>query len=95
MDVQKYGRTTGFTQGEVYLIDATVIVRYDSGFARFVDQIIITPGNFSSGGDSGSLIVDLNNRPVGLLFAGSSSYTIANHIDNVLSSFNVAIDGSP
>jgi len=93
--VKKQGRTTGLTHGFVYAVNATVNVGYDSGTARFINQIVITPGTFSAGGDSGSLIVtdDENNYPVGLLFAGSSSYTIANPIGLVLSRFGVAIDG--
>lgn len=92
--VKKYGRTTKLTAGQVYAINATVNVTYDSGVARFVNQIVITPGTFSAGGDSGSLVVtEDGNHPVGLLFAGSSSYTIANPIDPVLSRFGVTIDG--
>ena len=99
MKVKKYGRTTGETKGRVYAINATIDVHYDSGVARFVNQIVITPGAFSAGGDSGSLIVVNNKRssdhlkPVGLLFAGSSLYTIANPIGTVLESFGVTIDG--
>lgn len=97
LPVMKYGRTTGLTHGIVYAIDATINVGYDSGVARFVHQIIITPGTFSAGGDSGSLIVVDDgtdaNTPVGLLFAGSSSYTIANPIDDVLTYFTITIDG--
>lgn len=97
MDVQKYGRTTGQTDGRVDSINATVNVGYDSGTARFIGQIVIRPGNFSAGGDSGSCIVvdggADDRRPVGLLFAGSNSVTIANPIDEVLSAFGVSIDG--
>ncbi len=97
--VQKYGRTTGWTQGEVAELNVTVTVCYE-GFifctssATFVDQIGITPGAFSDGGDSGSLIVtdDNNKNPVGLLFAGSSDRTLANPIGYVLNRFNVTID---
>lgn len=94
--VQKYGRTTGLSHGEVYAINSTVRVGYDSGTARFVEQILIIPGTFSAGGDSGSLIVtdDENCNPVGLLFAGSTSVTVANPIGAVLSRFGVTIDGS-
>jgi hypothetical protein len=95
--VQKYGRTTSLTKGRVYAINATVNVGYDTGVARFVGQLVITPGNFSAGGDSGSLIVvqggGNDRRPVGLLFAGSPSVTIANPIGPVLSRFGVTIDG--
>jgi len=99
MRVKKYGRTTGQTKGRIYAINATVDVGYESGVARFENQIVITPGAFSAGGDSGSLIVvdakrsSDHHKPVGLLFAGSSLYTIANPIGPVLEAFRVTIDG--
>ena len=95
--VKKYGRTTGLTRGRVYAINATVNVGYDTGMARFVGQIVITRGSFSAPGDSGSLVVvngGANNRKaVGLLFASSSSVTIANPIGAVLGAFGVSVDG--
>ncbi|MBN2271395.1 MAG: Ig-like domain-containing protein [Sedimentisphaerales bacterium] len=94
-NVQKFGRTTGLTKGAVTAVNATVTVGYGPGkTARFVKQIIIEPGSFSGGGDSGSLIVtdDDNLNPIGLLFAGSSTHTIANPIDLVLSRFGVTVD---
>jgi hypothetical protein len=99
MRVMKYGRTTQQTKGRVTAINATVNVNYGSpGVARFVNQIVIGGGGFSSGGDSGSLIVVEKGgdklKPVGLLYAGSSSATIANPIGPVLSAFGVTIDGS-
>ncbi len=98
MNVQKYGRTTQHTNGKVQGINATVNVNYgaESGVARFVNQIVIG-GGFSSGGDSGSLIVARggsdDRKPVGLLFAGGGS-TIANPIGAVLSAFNVTVVGN-
>lgn len=96
MRVQKYGRTTGQTKGRIEAINATVNVGYDSGVARFVDQIVIRGGGFSAGGDSGSLVVVQNGSnarsPVGLLFAGGAGVTIANPIDDVLGAFGVVID---
>ncbi len=93
--VQKYGRTTSLTKGTITGVNATVRVGYSSGTAKFVNQIIIEDGSFSDGGDSGSLVVtdDDYRNPVGLLFAGSASVTIANRIDPVLDRFNVSIDG--
>lgn len=94
--VKKYGRTTELTYGNVDAVNVTVDVCYDdtcSEIARFTDQISITPGTFSGGGDSGSLIVTQNgNHPVGLLFAGSNTITLANRISSVLSTFEVTID---
>jgi hypothetical protein len=84
------------TLGAVDAINATVNVCYDDfcdNVAQFTDQIIITPGSFSGGGDSGSLIVTQEgNHPVGLLFAGSDTDTIANRIDLVLDRFDVTVD---
>lgn len=103
MAVQKYGRTTGRTFGTVDGINATVNVCYELRgpvrcvkLATFVGQIIITPGAFSAGGDSGSLIVtqDESRSPVGLLFAGSSVSTIANPIGPVLARFGVTVDNT-
>ncbi len=69
--VMKYGRTTRKTKGTVTAINATVDVGYSTGVARFINQIIITPGSFSAGGDSGSLIVAAKEKhrrkAVGLL----------------------------
>ncbi len=100
LNVQKYGRTTKLTHGQITGINATVTVCYEVFFgfcikaARFVDQLVIEPGTFSGGGDSGSLIVtdDGNKNPVALLFAGSSTQTIANRIDLVLNQFGVTVD---
>lgn len=84
--VQKSGRTTEHTvNGEVTAIDATINVNYGGiRMATFTDQIIISKPGFSAGGDSGSLVLDMNNCAVGKLFAGSEEITIANHIGNYL-----------
>ncbi len=79
MLVKKTGRTTDFTTGRVQTINTTVNVNYGQGrIARFCRQIITT--DMSAGGDSGSLVLDFENNPVGLLFAGSSTVTILNPI---------------
>jgi hypothetical protein len=99
MSVQKYGRTTGYTVGEVTGLNATIDVGYSGGTARFKDQIVITGNGFSAGGDSGSLIVSKgvlmgDRRPVGLLFAGTATTTLANPIDVVLDRFGVHVDSN-
>lgn len=96
--VKKYGRTTGQTNGRVDAVNATVNIGYDQGTARFVGQIIIKPGSFGAGGDSGSLVVVQKggdaNKPVGLYYAGSSLIGIANPINDVLNAFSVTVDGN-
>lgn len=102
LKVKKYGRTTGQTSGRVEALNATVEVNYGAaGTALFVNQIIVSPGDFSAGGDSGALVVADgkgrnkagDRKPVGLLFAGSFFYTICNPIDAVLVRFDVTVDG--
>ena len=105
--VTKCGRTTGCTTGTVAEINVILDVCYkprglffcaSDGVARFVNQIGVSDGTFSAGGDSGSLIVTTSGtNPVGLLFAGGSSRTYANEIGRVLGNFSVTIDtgGTP
>ena len=82
--------------GSIDAINASVDVQYSGGeIAHFEGQIIITPGNFSAGGDSGSLVVAAERpnarRPVGLVFAGSDTISVANPIDAALDYFGVRI----
>lgn len=77
--VEKTGRTTNFSTGKILSTNAFVNVHYSGGrIARFARQIVTT--DMSAGGDSGSLVCDTKEGAVGLLFAGSSTVTIANNI---------------
>lgn len=89
MAVRKSGRTTGFTVGEITVLDATVTVNYGADRnARFEGQIVTGP--MSKGGDSGSLLVAGDTLlAVGLLFAGSEQATIYNPIQAVLDRLEV------
>jgi hypothetical protein len=88
--VMKTGRTTNFTTGRVQNINATVNVNFGGGrVARFCRQILTD--NMSAGGDSGSIVVDLDRRGVGLLFAGSSEVTIVNHLNWVQALLRVRV----
>lgn len=98
MTVTKTGRTTNTTVGTIQSVNTTVLVNYGAtcGIARFVSQIIITsPGGFSAGGDSGAAILQQSTKvPVGLLFGGSATQTIANDIRIVYFLFRVLPDGA-
>lgn len=96
MLVGKSGRTTQLRQGRVTAINVTVNVNYGSaGVAQFRDQIAIRglSGDFSAGGDSGSLIWQWTTgvRPVGLLFAGGGGTTFGNRITRVLSALDIRL----
>lgn len=90
--VEKLGRTTGRTRGQVTAIEVdNVVVGYEGGNVRFDGQVEIhgvQHRHFSRAGDSGSLIVTSGDLlAYGLLFAGSDAadVTYANPIGTVLS----------
>ncbi len=90
LSVRKSGRTTRYTEGTVTATDVTLRVGYSEGALVFTDQFLVgARGGFSGPGDSGSLIVDAENRAVGLLFAGSPFTTVANRWSHVAKALKV------
>jgi hypothetical protein len=87
--VQKSGRTTGHTNDQITQIDVTVSVDYGGPIAIYKNQLMA--GAMSQGGDSGSAVLDMNRRVVGLLFAGSNTTTIMNPIQLVLDALQVQL----
>ena len=88
--VQKSGRTTGYTQDQISQIDVTVSVSYGgTNIAVFKNQLMA--GAMSQGGDSGSAVLDMDKKVVGLLFAGSDTTTIMNPIQFVLDALQVQL----
>lgn len=83
LKIQKSGRTTEHTTGEITQTEVSVQVSYGDGkMAMFEDQLMA--GKMCAGGDSGSAILDMQNRICGLLFAGSDTSTVINRIQNVV-----------
>ena len=89
MQVQKSGRTTGRTLGQIRQVEVTVQVGYRGRDVTFVSQFMAT--GMSAGGDSGAAVLDMERYVVGLLFAGSDGATLINPIRAVLSALNVQI----
>lgn len=94
MLVGKSGRTTQLTAGRITDCNASIRVDFRNGrLGNFRDQIAIRGlrGNFSAGGDSGSMIWtwDGQRSPVGLLFAGGGGVTFANKIHRVLAALDI------
>jgi len=97
-EVVKFGRSTKLTRGRITAfglrnldVDYPVIKR-----VFFDRQIEITPEDpnqrFSEHGDSGSLVVNPDGHPIGLLFAGSTrGLSYANPIEDVLSELRVTL----
>src|SRR5215831_19309673 len=101
MGVAKSGRTTGLSCATIGSISTNVLVVYrrHCGLGKklriiYLNQVVVNGSTFSAAGDSGSLIVtQAEARPVGLLFAGSSTTTIANPISDVTKAFGVSVVG--
>jgi hypothetical protein len=93
--VAKSGRSTGLTCSTLESVSTSVSVQYDSTCggataftSTFSNQVIVNGTDFSASGDSGSLIVTSDTaRPVGLLYAGNSTSTTANPIQDVFTAF--------
>lgn len=94
--VGKTGRTTQLTRGRVVDCSWSGWVNYGTaGRAFYRDQLVVRGlgGNFSAGGDSGSVIWtwDRRRNPVGLLFAGGGGLTIANKMPRVLRALDIRL----
>jgi hypothetical protein len=101
--VGKSGRTSGLTCSTVQSLNDTILINYEgkcgdtsNGIAPaftayFTNQVTVSGGTFSAGGDSGSLIVDTNtSRAVALLYGGNTVSTVANPIQDVIAAFGGA-----
>jgi|HubBroStandDraft_6_1064221.scaffolds.fasta_scaffold08371_3 hypothetical protein len=90
--VAKSGRTTGLTCSTVAAIGLNTSVTYQtqcnggtSFTVTYSNQVSVSGGGFSAGGDSGSLIVDqITADPVALLYGGSDTDTVGNPVGDVL-----------
>ena len=96
MEVVKVGRTTGKTKGRVRDVNFRLILNYPGvGLVGYLDQIFCT--RYTSGGDSGSLVVDTKTgKAVGLHFAGFPDKkgvmgSVCNPIDEVLKALEVKL----
>lgn len=76
--VRKFGRTTGYTVGNIFSIYLDIWIQYDRTrqSAFFENQLLVEPApefpKFVTKGDSGSLLVDENQHAIGLIFGGMS-----------------------
>lgn len=98
--VAKVGRTTASTLGVVVDVNVRSWIPYGADeddldrYAWFEEQIGVVPVgtglDFSDSGDSGSGVFDpLTSELVGLLFAGSTGFTLVNPIDRVLAALDI------
>ena len=93
MKVRKSGRTTGVTSGIIRELKVDVPdMEFDNGFVSMEDVMSIeSPDFFSKTGDSGSAIVNENDRVVGLLYGGSKGRDFAIPVQRILRRFQMRI----
>lgn len=95
MHIKKVGRTTDYTTGVITDVHLRLALKYHrpsgSGRARvgFRDQVLCT--RYSAAGDSGSVILNRNDKIVGLHFAGSESGSIFNRITHVIELLDIEV----
>jgi hypothetical protein len=102
-NVAKSGRTTGLTCSAIGAINITTTISYQKGCntgttfsVTYTNQISVNGGNFSSSGDSGSLIVDQGTAdPVALLYGGSDTDTVGNPVADVLNALSDSQGNKP
>jgi hypothetical protein len=94
--VAKSGDATGLTCGNLQAAFANVKVDYSSSCngptafsALYKNQVVVASATFSASGDSGSLIMTADHaRPLALLYAGGSTNTVGNPIQDALSALS-------
>jgi hypothetical protein len=94
--VRKYGAGTGLTIGVITDVHADVALELGTGSYLFGDviQVVGAGGVFSTGGDSGALVVDaLTSRPIGLIIGGKGNRSFVSPIKVVLQHFGVLLAG--
>jgi hypothetical protein len=95
MHIKKVGRTTDFTTGVIADVHLRLALKYQrptgSGRGRvgFRDQVLCT--RYSAAGDSGSVILNNNDKVVGLHFAGATSGSVFNRITHVLQLLDIEV----
>ncbi|MEU4802307.1 hypothetical protein [Actinosynnema sp. NPDC023587] len=88
--VRKRGRTTALTGGVVASTDASITLDFGAGLGvRTLRDQIRVEGPFADHGDSGAVLLDDENRVVGLHCAGSRHRGFANPIADVLDQLDV------
>jgi len=95
LPIEKLGRTTGLTSGEIKSVNVKLTLVYPEGKVRMVGQML-TSKSFGAFGDSGSLVVadDGTLRPVGMLIGGGSNGTgVVTPIGPLLARFGVTLCG--
>lgn len=93
--VQLFGKTSGYQQGIVVRTNHEVCyeVETDTGVREICFRDLVLCTRFSSGGDSGAVVLDMQQQIVGIHMGGSDSSSFFCKIGNVCSLLDVDIMG--
>lgn len=96
LQVEKYGRSTRLTKGQITDCNLATWINYDSGSAAWFEHQIGVVGlaeDFSTDGDSGALVVTSSpgSYPVGMLIADSGNSSAVTPISWILKRFGVSL----
>ncbi len=94
--VRKFGAGTGETLGVVTKVRSRVTLDLGAHAYLFenVIQVAGAGGPFSTGGDSGALVVDAqSNKPIGLIIGGDGAHSFVSPIRPILQRFGVQLVG--
>lgn len=83
--VHKVGAASAETQGIVHCVGLAIKIPYGNEVATFVDHIGIS--SFTQPGDSGSLVLDEENRAVGMHIGAAQGLSICTPIQRILNAF--------
>lgn len=89
MKIKKLGKATGVTLGEIIEEGFSVKIYFQGREYLFCDQLLARIP--CKGGDSGSIVLDSDNRAVGLLFAAQGELGIINRIEHVIELLDIDI----
>jgi hypothetical protein len=92
--VQKWGRTTGHTLGEIQDVHYRTYMSYQKpgggyGSAGFRDQVLCS--RYTDKGDSGALVCDMGGNAIGLHWAGSTAMSVFSPIEFVFAALGVSL----
>ena len=91
---KKRAAPTDYAVGVITDVDYRLALNYKKpgggkGRVGLQDQVLCT--RYTAGGDSGAAVLNMNEKIVGLHFAGSPSTSIFNKIQNVIDLLDIAV----
>ena len=91
-DVQLYGKVCRLKKGKIFHDKINAIVQYPDGKSYLLNDVFSITSldpqtgkkrSLTSGGDSGSIVMDEDGTPLGMIFGGNSNFSYAFKFTNI------------